>query len=96
MTGSPAGVRVNVTGPVAEIALANGPLNLVTKELLRALNGALGEVSANAQVRCVIVHGGDAALSMSTVLQQRIYDSSDLREGMSAFFAKREPDFSGR
>ena len=60
MTGSPAGVRVNVTGPVAEIALASGPLNLVTKELLRALNGALGDVSANAQVRCVIVHGGDA------------------------------------
>jgi enoyl-CoA hydratase/carnithine racemase len=38
----------------------------------------------------------DAALSMSTALQQQIYDSGDLREGMTAFFAKREPDFCGR
>ena len=38
----------------------------------------------------------DAAMSMSTVSQQRIFESSDLHEGVSAFFAKREPDFSGR
>jgi len=235
VTDSPAGVRVQRAGPIAEIALSNGPLNLVTKDLLRAFNHALGAVSYDSQIRCVIVHGGDArafcagsdirefadlrhdaidgpalgggleialacdlrvcrrgvalglpesslgglagsgsvrlarligparakellftgetiatdkalawgivnivveegsaldgarrlaatiakrgplsnrfskqlvdaaqdlpndaALSMSTVLQQQIYDSSDLREGMSAFFAKREPDFLGR
>ena len=60
MTDSPAGVRVQITGAVAEIALSGGPLNLVTKDLLRAFNSALGEVSANRQLRCVIVHGGDA------------------------------------
>ncbi len=38
----------------------------------------------------------DAALSMSTVAQQRIFDSSDLHEGVAAFFAKREPAFRGR
>jgi len=38
----------------------------------------------------------DAAMSMSTVSQQRIFESSDLHEGVSAFFAKREPDFSAR
>jgi len=47
-------------GFVAEIALANGPLNLVTRDMLRALNNALGQVSAHAQTRCLIVHGGGA------------------------------------
>ena len=60
MSDSPAGVRVQLIGSVAEIALANGPLNLVTRDLLRAFNGVLVEVSANAQLRCVIVHGGEA------------------------------------
>lgn len=38
----------------------------------------------------------DAGLSMSTVAQQRIFDSDDLHEGVAAFFAKREPEFRGR
>ena len=60
MSGAQGGVRLQLVGAVAEIALANGPLNLVTKDLLRAFNAALGEVSADAEVRCVIVHGGEA------------------------------------
>jgi enoyl-CoA hydratase/carnithine racemase len=38
----------------------------------------------------------DAGLSMSTVAQQKIFDSSDLHEGVAAFFAKRPPEFQGR
>jgi enoyl-CoA hydratase/carnithine racemase len=38
----------------------------------------------------------DAALSMSTVAQQEIFDSDDLHEGAAAFFAKRQPEFTGR
>jgi enoyl-CoA hydratase/carnithine racemase len=38
----------------------------------------------------------DAALSLSTVAQQRIFDSSDLHDGVAAFFAKRAPIFQGR
>jgi len=38
----------------------------------------------------------DAGLSMSTVAQQKIFDSSDLHEGVAAFFAKRPPQFHGR
>ena len=38
----------------------------------------------------------DAGLSMSTIAQQEIFDSDDLHEGVAAFFAKREPQFTGR
>lgn len=38
----------------------------------------------------------DAGLSMSTVAQQKIFDSSDLHEGVAAFFSKRPAAFSGR
>jgi enoyl-CoA hydratase/carnithine racemase len=58
-TGS-AHVAVTANGPIAEIALANGPLNLVTRELLRALDRALHELAQRADLRCVILHGGGA------------------------------------
>jgi len=54
------GVDVAAHGAVVEIALRNGPLNLVTAALLRALERTLAEVAASEGVRCVIVHGGDA------------------------------------
>ena len=38
----------------------------------------------------------DAALALSTVAQQEIFDSRDLHEGAAAFFAKRPPTFEGR
>ena len=38
----------------------------------------------------------DAALSLSTVAPQQIFDSSDLHEGVAAFLSKRDPDFQGR
>ena len=38
----------------------------------------------------------DAALSESTIAQQRIFDSADLHEGVAAFLAKRPPAFRGR
>jgi enoyl-CoA hydratase/carnithine racemase len=53
-------LALEVTGFVAELGLASGPLNLVTREMLRAVNAALDEVSANNEVRCLIVHGGHA------------------------------------
>jgi enoyl-CoA hydratase/carnithine racemase len=53
-------VTTACNGPIAEIGLDNGPLNLVTRELLRAFNDALTEVAARAEVRCLIVHGGGA------------------------------------
>jgi len=53
-------IALEVAGFVAELGLASGPLNLVTREMLRAVNAALDEVSANNEVRCLIVHGGEA------------------------------------
>jgi enoyl-CoA hydratase/carnithine racemase len=45
---------------VAEIGLCNGPLNLVTRDMLRAFNRALDDVDGHADVRCLVVHGGSA------------------------------------
>lgn len=53
-------VTVTTSGAVAEIALANGPLNLVTRALLRELDRALRAVAGRADVRCLILHGGNA------------------------------------
>jgi enoyl-CoA hydratase/carnithine racemase len=53
-----AGVHLEERGFVAEIALAGGPLNLVTRPLLRQLNRLLGELAQRGDLRCVILHGG--------------------------------------
>ena len=53
-------VTLRYDGTLAEIALDGGPLNLVTKPMLRALDRAIGEVAGRDAVRCVILHGGDA------------------------------------
>ena len=45
---------------IAEIALSSGPLNLVNREMLRTLDGILGELERQEELRCLIVHGGDA------------------------------------
>lgn len=56
--GSP--VTLVVEGPLAEIGFASGPINLVNQAFLRALERALADVAVRTDVRCVIVHGGDA------------------------------------
>ena len=53
-------VTLAINGAIAEIGLDSGPLNLVTKAMLRALNRVLGEVTTRADVRCLILHGGSA------------------------------------
>ena len=60
MTGGPGTVNLELVGHVAELGLAGGPLNLVTGDLLRALNAALDKVSSKVEVRCLVVHGGSA------------------------------------
>jgi enoyl-CoA hydratase len=45
-------------GPVMEIGLDAGPLNLVTRPLLRNLNDAIRSISGQTGIRCVILHGG--------------------------------------
>jgi enoyl-CoA hydratase/carnithine racemase len=53
-------VTLVMRGTVAEIVLDNGALNLVTMPLLRALNHILGTLNERTDVRCTIVHGGNA------------------------------------
>lgn len=53
-------VRVTHAGAVAELALANPPLNLVTTVMLRELLDAVTALSERRDVLAVIVHGGGA------------------------------------
>jgi enoyl-CoA hydratase len=53
-------VLLRVDGAIAEIALASGPLNLVTRDMLRTLNRVLDDLGGRADVRCAILHGGTA------------------------------------
>jgi enoyl-CoA hydratase/carnithine racemase len=53
-------VSVRFEDAIAEIALDSGPLNLVNHALLGSLAAALSEVAAAPQVRCAILHGGEA------------------------------------
>jgi len=53
-------VTVEINATIAEIGIDSGPLNLVTKAMLRALNRVLGELTTRADVRCLILHGGSA------------------------------------
>ena len=54
-------VSLHFNGAIAEVGLDSGPLNLVNKALLRSLNTVLREV-ASADVRCLILHGGNATV----------------------------------
>lgn len=47
-------------GTVAELALHNPPLNLVTRAMLRELGDALSDVANHPEIRCLILHGGGA------------------------------------
>ena len=53
-------IRVTMAGTIAEIGLSNGPLNLVTREMLKALNAGINQVVSAGDVRCLILHGGSA------------------------------------
>ena len=53
-------VAVVFNGTIAEVRSTTAPINLVTRDMLRAFNRSLTEVAAHADVRCMILHGGDA------------------------------------
>lgn len=53
-------VHTRYLGVIAEIELANPPLNLVTQAMLIELHHSLREVARRAELRAVIVHGGEA------------------------------------
>ncbi len=53
-------VTTRFNGMIVQVGLNNGRLNLVTRELLRALNTALSDIGVRTDIRCLIVHGGQA------------------------------------
>jgi enoyl-CoA hydratase/carnithine racemase len=91
----------------AEQALAWGLVNRVVEQV-SALEGArrlaatiasrgpLSNRLAKKLVDAAQDQALDAALSMSTIAQQEIFDTHDLHEGVAAFFGKRPPEFQGR
>jgi enoyl-CoA hydratase len=78
-TGS---VSLTINGMVAEISLSNGPMNLVTRPMLRQLNKAILTVTARSDIRCVILHGGSARAFCAG---SDIKEFNDLREDASEY-----------
>ncbi|KQT44572.1 enoyl-CoA hydratase [Aureimonas sp. Leaf454] len=63
-------VTLRLDGPIAEVGLAAGRLNLVTRRLLRDLNAVIGALAANGSVRCAIVHGGPSAFCAGSDIRE--------------------------
>ena len=84
-------------GMVNRLASATSALD-AARELARTISsrGPLSNRLAKELVDAALDQPLDAALSMSTAAQQKIFDSRDLHEGADAFFKKRRPDFTGR
>jgi enoyl-CoA hydratase len=78
-TGS---VSLSIEGFIAEIGLANGPMNLVTRPMLRQLNRAIAELAGRKDVRCVILHGGEAKAFCAG---SDIKEFDDLRQDASEY-----------
>ena len=53
-------VKATFNGTIVEVEISNGPINLVNKELLRALNDVLADIAKRTEVRCMILTGGNA------------------------------------
>lgn len=53
-------VLVEERGAIVELALDAGPLNLVTRPVLRALHDAIRALAKRDDIRAVILHGGSA------------------------------------
>jgi enoyl-CoA hydratase/carnithine racemase len=90
-----------------EMALAWGLVNAVVEEESAleaarrlastiAVRGPMSNRLAKTLVDAADDMPIDAALSMSTVAQQQVFDGNDLHEGVAAFLGKRAPEFSGR
>jgi enoyl-CoA hydratase/carnithine racemase len=91
----------------AEQALAWGAINRVAEEgtALEAARALAATIAARGplsnRLGKMLVEAAqdgalDAALSLSTTAQQKIFDSADLHEGVAAFLAKRAPSFEGQ
>jgi enoyl-CoA hydratase/carnithine racemase len=90
----------------AEEALAGGMVNRVVegsaRDGARALAAAIAERGplsnrlAKTLVDAAQDQDLDAALSVSTLAQERIFASQDLHEGVAAFRGRRNPRFAGR
>jgi enoyl-CoA hydratase len=55
-----ASVTASFRGTVAEVEISNGPINLVVKEMLRALHDVLADIARRTDIRCLILSGGKA------------------------------------
>ncbi|NIF75836.1 enoyl-CoA hydratase/isomerase family protein [Paraburkholderia sp. Cy-641] len=75
-------VTLDVDGAIAALGIHHGPLNLVTHELLRALNHALSEIAARDDIYCLIVHGGQARAFCAG---SDVKEFAHLRENASEF-----------
>ena len=73
-------VSLSISNKIAEIQISNGPMNLVTHQMLIDFGSALREVASHSDLRCLILHGGSAK---SFCAGSDMKEFADLRENAS-------------
>ncbi len=99
-------VEFTTDGPVAVVTLNNAPANCYSyafraaviehaKSLCppRRASLAVGLIKRACQTGAEV--GLEQGLALERELQQRLFQSSDAREGIAAFTEKRKPEFTG-
>lgn len=98
LTGQPIPAREALAMGLASEVVADGEVQARALELAHQI-AALPPLAVM-QIKEVLLAGQDASLDTALMLERKafqlLFASRDQKEGMAAFFEKRQPDFQGR
>jgi cyclohexa-1,5-dienecarbonyl-CoA hydratase len=76
-------IDVQITAPVARIALGSPPLNIIDLSMARELTSALAEIEARQDISVVVLGGAGSSFSAGVDIQAHLPEQ--IREMLSAF-----------
>lgn len=76
-------IDVQITVPVARIALTNPPLNIIDLSMARELASALAEIEARQDISVLVLHGAGSSLSAGVDIKAHLPEQ--IRDMLTAF-----------